>query len=81
MFTATRAILSLARNLGIVAVAEGVETEEQRRFLTDAGCDQVQGFLIAPPLPKEAFERFLRERRPLASSAASVVDEVELRLA
>ncbi|MFM7070046.1 MAG: putative bifunctional diguanylate cyclase/phosphodiesterase [Actinomycetes bacterium] len=75
--TITRAILSLAHNLGIVAVAEGVETEEQRRFLAEAGCDQVQGFLIAPPLPKPAFERFLEERRPLVSVAAGS----ELRLA
>jgi len=75
--TITRSILSLARNLGIVAVAEGVETEEQRRFLADAGCDQVQGFLIAPPLPKAAFERFLEERRPLVS----LTEGADLRLA
>jgi diguanylate cyclase (GGDEF)-like protein/PAS domain S-box-containing protein len=57
--TVTRAILGLAHNLGIVAVAEGVETESQRSFLTEAGCDLVQGFLFAPPLPRSAFERFL----------------------
>ena len=84
--TITRAILSLARNLGIVAVAEGVETEEQRRFLTDAGCDQVQGFLIAPPLPKAAFERFLAERRPLVqlpepTTAATAAPQADLHLA
>ena len=61
--TITRAILSLARGLGIVAVGEGVETAEQLRFLTDAGCDRVQGYLYAPPLPRAAFERFVRERR------------------
>jgi diguanylate cyclase (GGDEF)-like protein/PAS domain S-box-containing protein len=59
--TVTRAILTLAHNLGIVAVAEGVETESQRSFLTEAGCDLVQGFLFAPPLPRAAFERFLDE--------------------
>lgn len=57
--TITRAILSLAHGLGIVAVGEGVETDEQRRFLIDAGCDLVQGYLYAPPLPRPAFERFL----------------------
>ncbi len=61
--TITRAILSLAHSLGIIAVGEGVETEEQRRFLIDAGCDLVQGFFFAPPLPRPAFERFLREQR------------------
>ena len=61
--TITRAILTLAHNLGIVAVAEGVETDVQRGFLYEAGCDLVQGFLYAPPLPKPAFEKFLRERQ------------------
>ena len=59
--TITRAILSLAHGLGIIAVGEGVETEEQRRFLVDAGCDLVQGFFFAPPLPRPAFEAFLRD--------------------
>ena len=57
--TITRAILTLAHNLGIVAVAEGVETEPQRSFLAEAGCDLVQGFFYAPPMPRTAFERFL----------------------
>jgi EAL domain-containing protein (putative c-di-GMP-specific phosphodiesterase class I) len=59
--TITRAILSLAHGLGIIAVGEGVETEEQRRFLIDAGCDLVQGYFYSPPLPRPAFETFLRE--------------------
>jgi diguanylate cyclase (GGDEF)-like protein/PAS domain S-box-containing protein len=68
--TVTRAILALARNLGIVAVAEGVETEPQRHFLAEAGCDLVQGFLFAPPLPRAAFERFLAERPDPGAPAA-----------
>ncbi len=60
--TITRAILSLAHGLGIVAVGEGVETEEQRRFLIDAGCDLVQGFYYAPALPRQAFEVFLADQ-------------------
>lgn len=59
--TITRTIVSLAHNLGVAAVAEGVETELQRRLLTEAGCDSAQGFLIAPPLPGNAFRRFLVE--------------------
>ena len=59
--TITRAILSLAHGLGIIAVGEGVETEEQRRFLVDAGCDLVQGYFYSPPLPRPAFETFLRQ--------------------
>jgi diguanylate cyclase (GGDEF)-like protein len=59
--TITRTIVALAHNLGVTAVAEGVETELQRRLLTEAGCDSAQGFLIAPPLPATAFRRFLSE--------------------
>ncbi len=58
--TITRTIVALAHNLGVVAVAEGLEHERQRRFLDSCGCDLAQGFLFAPPLPKSAFESFLR---------------------
>lgn len=57
--TITRTIVDLAHNLGVVAVAEGLEHEHQRRFLDGCGCDLAQGFLFAPPLPRSAFERFL----------------------
>jgi diguanylate cyclase (GGDEF)-like protein len=40
------AIIGLARNLGLRVVAEGVETEEQRRFLLENGCSTMQGFLL-----------------------------------
>ncbi len=45
------AIIQLVRALGKVAVAEGVETEEQRQFLVDQGCPLAQGFLLATPVP------------------------------
>jgi EAL domain-containing protein (putative c-di-GMP-specific phosphodiesterase class I) len=53
------AILRLSTALGRVAVAEGVETEEQRRFLADEGCPLAQGFLLARPLPPEGVEALL----------------------
>jgi diguanylate cyclase (GGDEF)-like protein/PAS domain S-box-containing protein len=45
------AIVHLAEALGREVVAEGVETEEQRRFLIEQGCPLAQGFHLAPPLP------------------------------
>jgi EAL domain-containing protein (putative c-di-GMP-specific phosphodiesterase class I) len=46
-----RAVLELAEALGMEAVAEGVETEEQRRFLEERRCPLAQGFLLSRPLP------------------------------
>jgi diguanylate cyclase len=45
------AIVHLAEALGREVVAEGVESEEQRRFLIEQGCPLAQGFHLAPPLP------------------------------
>jgi diguanylate cyclase (GGDEF)-like protein len=50
-----RAVLSLGHSLGVTVVAEGVETEAQRDFLTDAGCDEIQGYLTGRPQPIAAF--------------------------
>jgi diguanylate cyclase (GGDEF)-like protein len=55
-----QAILQMARALRLKVVAEGVETEEQRVFLRDRGCDQYQGFLFAPALDPVSFEERLR---------------------
>ncbi len=62
--TITKAILALAQSLGIGTVAEGVETDAQRDFLQERGCDMVQGYYYAPPLPQRAFEEFLVAHSP-----------------
>jgi EAL domain-containing protein (putative c-di-GMP-specific phosphodiesterase class I) len=54
-----RAVVSLADALGVRTVAEGVETAEQLRILQDAGCDLVQGYLIAHPLEPPDVEDFI----------------------
>jgi diguanylate cyclase (GGDEF)-like protein/PAS domain S-box-containing protein len=54
-----RAILQMARALGKQVIAEGVETELQRQFLHQAGCDEFQGFLYAPALDAQTFETHL----------------------
>jgi len=48
------AIVALGRALGLRIVAEGVETECQRHFLTQLGCDALQGYLLGRPMPADA---------------------------
>jgi diguanylate cyclase (GGDEF)-like protein/PAS domain S-box-containing protein len=61
-----RAVLQMARALGLQVVAEGVETEVQRDFLRAEGCPLVQGFLYSPALDGASFERSMLPPRPLA---------------
>ena len=49
-----RAVLSLADALGMATTAEGVESEELAKALTELGCSHGQGFFFAKPLPAEA---------------------------
>jgi EAL domain-containing protein (putative c-di-GMP-specific phosphodiesterase class I) len=58
-----RAILSLGTSLGLQVIAEGVETDAQRTYLHDHGCDGYQGYLFGRPEPVEAFERFATRYR------------------
>ena len=60
-------IVSMARGLGLKTVAEGVETEAQRDFLREQGCDELQGYLFSPPQPADELEPWLREWRARSS--------------
>ncbi len=53
-------IIGMAKNLELDVIAEGVETEEQRSFLEQHGCDDYQGYLFSRPVPIEAFEDLLK---------------------
>jgi diguanylate cyclase (GGDEF)-like protein/PAS domain S-box-containing protein len=51
-----RAIITMAHSLGILVIAEGVENEQQLKFLEENGCDQAQGYYFNKPLPAKALE-------------------------
>lgn len=55
-----QAIISMGKALGMTVVAEGVENVEQEAFLRAHGCDEMQGFLIAKPLPARQMAELLR---------------------
>ena len=60
------AIISMAHSLGIRTIAEGVETSAQLQVLRDLGCDMVQGYLFAKPMPPEEEERLFSDGRHVA---------------
>ncbi len=53
-----KSIIELAHGLGLTATAEGVETVEQLNLVRDLGCDLVQGYLVAPPMPAGEFAQW-----------------------
>jgi len=64
------AILAMARTLGLKVVAEGVETEEQVKLLSEAGCQVMQGYYYSRPVKPEALARLMRERASGATAGA-----------
>jgi EAL domain-containing protein (putative c-di-GMP-specific phosphodiesterase class I) len=52
-----RAVAALARGMGMMATAEGVETREQLEQITSEGCTEMQGFLFSQPIPAHEIER------------------------
>jgi diguanylate cyclase (GGDEF)-like protein len=66
------AIIAMAHQLDLAVVAEGVETECQRDYLRQHGCDQFQGYLFGKPQPAAELGRLLAvaDRQPMAGAAA-----------
>jgi diguanylate cyclase (GGDEF)-like protein len=56
-----RTVRALASNIGVAAVAEGVETEAQLETLREIGCEYAQGYLFSKPAPADEMERLLSE--------------------
>jgi len=73
----TAAIVTVAKTLHLTTVAEGVENDSQMSFLQDCSCDQIQGFLLARPMPaEEATDLLLRHSlAPLAEHSSNPAHE------
>ena len=69
------AVVRIGQSLKMTVVAEGVETEGQRKLLADLGCDVVQGYLYAPAMSPEAFERWLHDH--VAEQARAMLRSVD----
>ena len=64
-------IISMAQSLNLDVIAEGVETEEQRQYLENAGCANYQGYLFSKPVPIEQFEALLTNTSKGYNTSAS----------
>lgn len=56
-----RTIINMGHSMGRHVIAEGVETEQQLSTLTELACDEIQGFVLCPPLPAADVSRFMAE--------------------
>lgn len=69
-------IISLAKNLKMRVIAEGIETESQLQLLQNLGCDYGQGYLFSKPLPKDEMENLLYKRH-IWFPQSFISDEIE----
>ena len=67
--TIVEMLVALAKDFRMSVVAEGIETEEQRRALIASGVEEGQGYLVAAPLPFAKFSEFVEQRRYCAPAA------------
>ena len=54
-------IVQLAHDLGIASLAEGVECADTWAMLADLGCNEIQGYVLTPPLPPQELEHWLTD--------------------
>jgi diguanylate cyclase (GGDEF)-like protein/PAS domain S-box-containing protein len=71
------ATIAFAHGLGLIATAEGIETEAQLAALRELGCDRGQGYLFARPLPPESLEGLLVEMPATATAGPSIQPDRE----
>jgi diguanylate cyclase (GGDEF)-like protein len=66
-----RAVIAMARGLGMTTTAEGVETPEQLEMVKAEGCTEMQGYLFSPPLSAHEVDELLQRRRPHEPDSAA----------
>ncbi len=67
-----RTIIAMGKSLGLQVVAEGIETKKQESFLSDLGCDLMQGYLFAKPMPEEAIKKYMKSLHKRRDNGSTV---------
>ncbi|MFK8079768.1 MAG: EAL domain-containing protein [Granulosicoccus sp.] len=75
-----RSAISMARELGMISVAEGIETEQAYNFLIAHGCDEAQGYFIARPMSFQEFKVFINQEHDFGGSQLGRVHQASLNL-
>lgn len=57
------AVVKMAESLNMTVIAEGVEEQEQVDFLTKLGCDYIQGYYFAKPMPQEEYQKLMNDKQ------------------
>lgn len=76
----TQAVISMAHSLDLSVIAEGVETEAQLAFLSNCGCDEVQGYLFSRPVPGEACSLIIADEQRLTRLVDAARESAAYRL-
>jgi EAL domain-containing protein (putative c-di-GMP-specific phosphodiesterase class I) len=63
--TIVKAVIEMARSLGIAVTAEGIETQAQQTWMQHLGCDSAQGYLFARPMPADDFLKLFLDKNGL----------------
>ncbi len=59
----SKSVISLAKNMGMDVIAEGVETQQQKDFLLENGCHYIQGYYYSKPIPANEMQEFLEKNK------------------
>ena len=65
-----RSVTALAKSLGMITTAEGVETKEQLELVRMVGCTEVQGYYVGRPQPLKDVSRLLKDYMPRQAKSA-----------